>query len=59
MCRNGYVFLDRCNQNTPTALTQAIGIIKVTAKPATGTPILHVEASFNSAERGLRRGILS
>ena len=25
----------------------------------TGTPILHVEASFISAERGLRRGILS
>jgi len=23
---------------------------------ATGTPILHVEASFNSAERGLRKG---
>jgi len=25
----------------------------------TGTPILHVEASFNSVERGLRRGISS
>jgi len=32
---------------------------KVTTNCATGTPILHAEASFNSAERGLRRGILS
>jgi len=28
-------------------------------KSITGTPILHVEASFISVERGLRQGILS
>jgi len=32
---------------------------KVITKHTTGTPILPVEASFNSAERGLRRGISS
>ena len=32
---------------------------KVITNHTTGTPILHAEASFNSAERGLRRGISS
>jgi len=36
--------------------TRAIVVNKVITNYATGTPILHVEASFNSAERGLRRG---
>jgi len=43
--------------------TRAIVVIqrccKVITKHVTGTPILHVEASFISVERGLRRGILS
>jgi len=40
-------------------LTQAIVVNKVITNCATGTPILHVEASFISVERGLRQGILS
>jgi len=36
--------------------TRAIVVSKVMTNCATGTPILHAEASFNSAERGLRRG---
>ena len=43
--------------------TRAIVVTKVIPKwitfCATGTPILHVEASFISAKRGLRRGISS
>jgi len=34
-------------------------ILNLHNKSITGTPILHVEASFISVERGLRRGILS
>jgi len=40
-------------------LTQAIVVNKVITNHATDMPILHVEASFISAERGLRREILS
>jgi len=43
----------------PTRTTQAVVANKVTTHHATGMPILHVEASFISAERGLRQGILS
>ena len=37
-------------------LTRAIIVNKVITNYTTGTPILHVEASFISVERGLRRG---
>jgi len=37
-------------------LTQAIVVNKVITNCTTGTPILQVEASFISVERGLRRG---
>jgi len=37
-------------------LTRAIVVNKVITNYTTGTPILHVEASFISVERGLRRG---
>ena len=44
------------HQNTQLAMTRAVVVVKVTVKSMTGTPILHVEASLNSAERGLRPG---
>jgi len=37
-------------------LTQAIVVNKVIINYTTGTPILHVEASFISGERGPRQG---
>jgi len=39
--------------------TRAIIVNKVKTNYTTGAPILHVEALFISAERGLRQGILS
>jgi len=51
------VSFDRHIQNMTLALSTMVNT--VTTNPATGTPILHVEASFNSVERGLRRGISS
>jgi len=40
-------------------MTRAIVVNKVITNYATGTPILHIEASFISTERGLRWWILS
>jgi len=40
-------------------ITQAFVVYKVITNYTTGTPILHVEASFISVERRLRREILS
>jgi len=37
-------------------LTRAIVVNKVIINCTTGTPILHIEASFVSVERGLRQG---
>jgi len=40
-------------------ITQAIVVNNVITNHTTGTPIIHVEASFISVERGLHREILS
>jgi len=66
MCRNGYVFwtvTTRCicieHVLFWIVLTRAIVAKQVMTNCTTGTPILHVEASFTSVERGLRQGISS
>jgi len=65
-CRNGCVFQTvmlrhMCIEHVLfwIVLTRAIIVKQVITNCATGTPILHVEASFTSVERGLRRGISS
>jgi len=66
VCRNGCVFqpvMSRCMCIEHVlfwiVLTQAVVVKQVTTNHTTGTPILHVEVSCISAERGMRREILS